>query len=245
MTNDLTHDELSSLLGAYALGATDAAEARAIEDHVRSCESCASELDQHLHVASMLTLTKDEFEFDTGPLAEAPPAELWHRIDEATEDHRSNRTVGSILLVAAAIAALVGFGIQTVRVGDLTAEVTALEQEVDAPVDFDALVAADLGRTITLMDDSGDPVAVLQLSDDGRGIVVDSELSPPRDDRTYQLWAVMDGEVVSAGLLSQDPVATPFRIDPDSLEALVITEEESGGVAVSEQPAVASWQANA
>lgn len=79
------------------------------------------------------------------------------------------------------------------------------------------------------------------LTEDGTGYVSESSLPALPDGRTYQLWAVVDGRVISAGVLGQDPEVVPFRVDPSGLEALAITEEIAGGVAVSENPILVAW----
>ncbi len=91
-----------------------------------------------------------------------------------------------------------------------------------------------------LTGEAGDVVTIVMLPD-GTGIVLSSSLLPLDTDRTYQLWAIQDGAVISAGLLGTDPGHVPFHVDPSRLDGLVITEERAGGVPVSGQPAVAAW----
>ena len=61
------------------------------------------------------------------------------------------------------------------------------------------------------------------------------------DGFTYQLWAVIDEKVISAGVLGNRPDIVPFHIDPDGLQALVITQEVYGGVPQSEGEPVVAW----
>ncbi len=63
------HSEIESLLGAYALDAVDADEARAVEEHLATCPSCRDELDAHRRVAAML-----------GDADGRAPAGVWDRI---------------------------------------------------------------------------------------------------------------------------------------------------------------------
>ncbi len=76
---------------------------------------------------------------------------------------------------------------------------------------------------------------------DGTGFVFRNTLDPLPEDSTYQLWAVVDQKVISAGVLGNQPDLVPFRIDPEGLEGLVITREVAGGVAVSEADPVVAW----
>lgn len=64
------HDELISLLGAYALDAVDDEERRAIEEHLDVCADCRAEVARHLEVAAALGTTA----------ASAAPDELWASI---------------------------------------------------------------------------------------------------------------------------------------------------------------------
>ena len=78
---------------------------------------------------------------------------------------------------------------------------------------------------------------------DGTGYLTRHTLRPLPADRTYQLWAIIDGEVISAGVLGADPGVVPFRIDPGGFEGFAITEEAVGGVAASENQPVVAWLA--
>lgn len=69
MDSVLTHEEVSELLGAYALDAVGPEEASAIARHVAECRRCAAELESFHEVAGMLG--------NAG--GEAPP-HLWERL---------------------------------------------------------------------------------------------------------------------------------------------------------------------
>jgi len=69
MSNELQHDKVEELLGAYALDAVDADERAAVDRHLAECPRCRAEVDAHLEMAGAL-----------GSGVETPPAELWDRI---------------------------------------------------------------------------------------------------------------------------------------------------------------------
>ena len=49
---------------------------------------------------------------------------------------------------------------------------------------------------------------------------------------TYQLWASIDGQLVSLGVLGSDPKVATFTFDSGAkVEAFAITAEQEGGVA--------------
>jgi hypothetical protein len=93
-----------------------------------------------------------------------------------------------------------------------------------------------------LSGESGSITFVIQS--DGSALIADSTLPPLPDGLTYQLWAVVDGEVVSAAVLGPDPRLTPLRIE-GSVAVLALTVEHVGGVVVSDQEPAAVWLADA
>jgi anti-sigma-K factor RskA len=67
------------------------------------------------------------------------------------------------------------------------------------------------------------------LAEDGTGYVIGNALPTLNSDRTYQLWVVVDGAVISAGLLGNDPSVIQFRAEGDM-----------AGMAISNEAPVAS-----
>lgn len=65
----MTHEDLRELLGAYALDAVDAGEAVLLEQHVRICSECRTELAELREAAALLSY----------PI-EASAATLWERV---------------------------------------------------------------------------------------------------------------------------------------------------------------------
>ena len=49
-------------------------------------------------------------------------------------------------------------------------------------------------------------------------------------DRTYQLWALADGQKISAGVLGARPQVVAFRYAPSGLSGFAVTDEHAGGV---------------
>jgi anti-sigma factor RsiW len=252
MTMD-THDTIAELLGVYALDAVEPDEAVRVEAHLATCAACRTEVDEHREVAALLA--------ETGT---APPPALWDRIQAgiSVEDAapagaqviplRPRRQVMAPLAAAAAAAVMVGLvAVQTARVTNLQTELTATESRVEqlelaiASGDLEPFIEAALADpgtvTVTLASRRPGVSGTVILLADGTGLLADHTLAPLPADRTYQLWAIQDGRVISAGLLGSDPGVVPFHVDLERLDGLVITEEEAGGVPVSEQGAVAAW----
>ncbi len=70
----MTHEEYKDMLAAYALGALEAAEARNLEEHLRTCRECPAEVAEWSDAAAALALSAHAVE---------PPVELRARILES------------------------------------------------------------------------------------------------------------------------------------------------------------------
>ena len=98
-------------------------------------------------------------------------------------------------------------------------------------------------QRVTLGSEVSGANAIIVLMPDGTGYVAEHTLQPLPADRTYQLWAIVGGKVISAGVLGSNPGVVPFHIDPEGFEGFAITEEEVGGVVSSQNDAVVAWLA--
>ena len=83
----MTHDEISGLLGAYALDAVEGDERAAVEEHLLSCARCRAEVAEHREVAALLAHGG----------ADAPDG-LWDRIAGNLDDPRADLLRGLLLL---------------------------------------------------------------------------------------------------------------------------------------------------
>ena len=158
------------------------------------------------------------------------------------------------MAAAAAFVLIAGAAVvQSVRVGqindDLAAEraaVAALTDQLDQPVLDTAVSRAledPLAQQVVLGSEVSGSNAIIVLMPDGTGYLAEHSLKPLPIDRTYQLWAIVDGKVISAGILGPEPGVVPFHIDPDGFEGFAITEEVVGGVPASENDPVVAWLA--
>lgn len=254
----MQHEEAMSLLAVHALDAIDdPEEIDELERHVATCRECQDELDRHRAAAGALA---------EGTLG-APPS-LWRRIktdieaptspDPATVTPLRTRATGRWLAVAAVASLLAAAslaGLLTSARSDLTdlrQQVVAMERELSEQREtIEALSsdpierAIDLARSseqsleVDLVGEIGHGAAIIRH--DGHGWLTDIDFQPLDDSRTYQLWAIQDGIVISAGILGPAPNNVSFQVDFDRLDGLVITIEEAGGVVTSENGAAAAW----
>lgn len=256
----MDHEAIKELLAVYALTAVESHESDLVESHAAQCPECRTELDQHLEVAALLP-SSPQF----------APATIWDSIagaigtEPATVPEQASpvplprnveprRRRWARPLAAAIFAVVAGTAIvQSVRVGqisdDLVAQretVASLSQQIERPV-LQTAVSQALGdpaaQRVMLGSQSSGSNAIIVLMPDGTGYLAEHTLQPLPADRTYQLWAIVDGRVISAGVLGSKPGVVPFHIDPKGFEGFAITEEVIGGVATSENAPVVAWLA--
>ncbi len=236
MTRRLSPAELAELLGAYAADALDPGEAEQVAEYLEADADARREVAEHHQVLAELGAAVAG--------AEAPPPKLWDRIAggladappplrlvPATGISRLPRPVVWLggLAAAAVIAAVAVIG------------ATALRSD-RASVDdaYASAVTAPGAEVVALATPGGEPVAAsITLLPDGVGYF-DADLPPLGGDRTYQLWAIVGDQVISAGVFGPDPDVAPFRVTGE-IAGFAITEEVAGGVAVSSNPPLALW----
>lgn len=263
MKSELTHISIEELLGAYALDAVDEDERRIVDQHISYCPRCRSEVEGHREVAAMLAgdahAAPDQVwdQIVNELNAEAPPLRLAPvgPISQKPERRQSMASRPAVWMagVAAALVLLLGAGVavQSSRLSGAEAELAAREQQVASlaatlqaePLDqaVNAALSDPAAQVVNLTADASPDAMLVVLLPDGMGYVVQNSLDPLPVDATYQLWAVVDGKVISAGVLGNQPEVVPFHLDPEGLEGLVITQEEAGGVPQSEADPVVAW----
>lgn len=232
MTAD--RNDVEESLGAYALDAVDADERAEIERYLEFNPRARDEVRQHQEVATMLAFS-----------GTAAPADLWDRIAGQLDERapspgpelakvlpmtsrRRWSTRIAPLAAAAAVAAAVTLGV--VSLTNRSSDGSAIElAAADARDDRDSTV-------VTLTAGDGAVGGEVVVDSDGHGYLLGMALPEVGSDRTYQLWGVVNDEVISLGIFGNHPETEPFTVEGD-LTKLVLTVEERGGVAVSEQPA--------
>jgi anti-sigma-K factor RskA len=251
MSTSERHDAyaLDELLGAYALDAVDPDERRRVDDYLAINPRARQEVAQHREVATMLAFTgmdapmglwdriASSIEEDTAPQPGPELAKVMPITSAASKRRTHWLAVGSWAVATAVAAAVAVLVVGAIDADEAPAQ-DALSQAVTA-----ALADPD-SREAQLESSDGSLAKIRAIVDEnGRGYLLADDLPVLPDDRTYQLWGVLDGEVISLGVLGPDPGLTVFNAgnDPQSsatLTTLVVTEEVAGGVAVSEQPAL-------
>jgi len=230
----LTHEEIQALLGAYALDAVEAAEAGAIEDHLRECPRCRAEVEEHRETAAFLAHAG----------ADAPDA-VWDRIATSIESDvpapvvpielgfgskRRARRGPSLATTAVGVAAALVIAVMGVQLWNQDRRLDDMEQN-----ELAAAIDAPDSTTVSLTGDGSVP-AVPVVVRDGTAWLVATGLPELDADRTYQLWGLAGDELVSVAVLGRDPGVVSFEVEGYAL--LAITTEQAPGVVQSENDPV-------
>jgi hypothetical protein len=218
--------EYDEMLGAYALDALDPAESRAVEEYLRISPAAVVEVQRHREVASMLAWTSME-----------APAGLWERIAASIEAQdaeppqhvadvlplraaRRRLPAAAVAMLSAAAAAVLAVVVVNATRGD--SDRMPLAQAFQAALDDRDSLTTELANEAGVR-------ARAVVDADGHGYLELSDLPSLPDDKTYQLWGVIDGEAISLGIFGPNPELETFSATGD-ITALVITTEEAGGV---------------
>jgi anti-sigma-K factor RskA len=230
MARELSHEELQALMGAYALDAVDADEREVIELHLLECPRCRAEVAEFREVAAFLahnghTAPEGLWDRIAGALEEAPPPlDLAPVVPLPPRRSGGLRIVAAVAAAAAVVAAFLG-----VKVIDLDSKLDRIESE-------DALERAAFNaqqdpssRTVELVSatDRSEGAEVVLLPD-GTGYLVDDRLAALPSDRTWQLWAIVDGQAISMGVLGSDPGVASFQAVGEP-SAFALSNEARGG----------------
>jgi hypothetical protein len=174
----------------------------------------------------------------------AASTDIWERIVEETgigghpeapsqAAPKQRRRIGYHLATITAVAAALVIGVVIGRSMPTTPDLRDRAQQV----------AQTAGATTVQLTNPTNGTAVnasVVMAEDGTGFLVAESLPELADGRTYQLWVVVDGQVVSAALLGSNPDVVQFRAEGD-IAGIAISEEVAGGVVVSEVDPTALW----
>jgi anti-sigma-K factor RskA len=221
--------QVDELAAAYALGALDPQEERAVSDHLRTCDRSHAEARAAIEAASAVPATLEPI--DPGPalrdrlMATVAVTPQDHRVrSSAREEVRaplpSRRPwwqISSPIMGAAAVGALalaVGLGAWGVFLQQQVAERDAVLRSV---------AAADVAHRVTGSAGSG-----WLLETDDETVFIAEGLASLDEGRIYELWLIEpDGNPVAAGVVedADDLVVAPLDSPIGDATAFAITVE--------------------
>lgn len=235
----MSHEEISELLGAYALDAVEPDEAAEIELHLRDCPRCRAEVAEHRETAAFLAhagadAPADVWDRIAGTIdVPAPVIPMAPRLGERARRGGTWSRVSVLAGVAAALViAVLGLQVrsQDQRIDELAAELAASDGG------FAAAVSHRDAEMLELEGDTAIPVVVTE----GKAWLQAAALPELEEGRTYQLWGAVGDELVSIAVLGRDPGVISF--DVEGYVLLAITEEDAPGVVKSANPPVVAGE---
>ena len=255
MSHPWTHDQTISELGAYALDAVSPDERAAIDEHLKTCDSCRAELKAMSDAAAALASAVPPH-----PMAKDRSAVVKQRLlDRARAEKRVVTPIQSVTIPARtrqlpwwlAAAASVAFVVATFKAIQTGRERDALRTDlVTESMRSSALKDSLAERERTLLAMAGADVKVVELVANNRRpnarmfwaqstntwTMFAHNIPAPPQGRTYQLWLITrEGTRISAGTFMPDQsgsavVSAQYPLASDALQMIAVTEEPAGGV---------------
>ena len=128
--------------------------------------------------------------------------------------------------------------IERARSSQLLGQIDTLRSTSPVALRLAQLESDPSARNVQLVSTTGRTLGHVLLAADGEGYIVGDTLPTLPNGRTYQLWGVKDGLVLSLGVMGRAPKAMPFAAD-EQWSQLVLTDEASPGVVASKASAAA------
>lgn len=217
-----THDDITDLIPAYALGALDADEAAQVEQHLTTCARCQADLAAYEAVTDMLPQAAQKIEpspalkkrllaqIQTTNTAVPPAPSRWQTwIDNLHQLWRTPRWQPVLALAAVAV---------------LIAAFALWQQAPPVPQQIE----------LTATNAAPDAEGVIEIATNGRATLTVNGLPPLAAEQQYQLWLIEDGQRASGAIFSvSDTGAATVTITAErplaTYSAFGITIEPAGG----------------
>ena len=128
--------------------------------------------------------------------------------------------------------------IERARSSQLLGQIDTLRKTSPVALRLAQLENDPSARNVQLVSATGRALGHVLLAADGEGYIIGDTLPTLPIGRTYQLWGVKDGLVLSLGVMGRAPKVMPFAAD-ERWSQLVLTDEASPGVVASKASAAA------
>lgn len=189
----MVHDDYKEMIPARALSALDAAEERALNEHLENCSECRKELEDWQATAAALSLASDPAEpspqvrerilsevrkdltADVIPFKSTPRRNVWS----------SFGTLGAIAAVVLLTALVIGLAV-----------LWRQNQRLTRDREFVELVNTPGARVRELrgVDSAESAIAKLAYDRNGRAILMASKLPNVQQGKAYQLWFIVENK---------------------------------------------------
>jgi anti-sigma-K factor RskA len=176
-----------------------------------------------------------------GPTADAGPPPVADLARERRQ--RQHRRGLSRRIMSVAVAAAVVVGVLAVDLDHRDSQVSQLQSALAAKGDSAAVEAALANphhQVVRMRSPGGAQLAEFVVVPGGHGYLWASTMPELPGGETYQLWAAVDGQFISLGLLGSHPQSASFTESGTSPSQLAITVEPAGGVVTPDHSPVAT-----
>ncbi len=186
----MVHDDYKEMIPARALSALDAAEERALNEHLKDCAECRKELEDWQATAATLSLTPDPVE-PSPQVRERILSEVRKEVSSKVIPIRtaSKRNIWSSFGSLGAIAAVVLFAALSIGLAVLWRQ----NQKLERSNEFVELVNTPGAKVSELRGTEPSQSATAKLAYDraGRAILMASKLPSVPQGKAYQLWFIV------------------------------------------------------
>jgi hypothetical protein len=249
----ITHRDANELLAAFALDAVPRDECERITAHLQECPFCHDELDALLRVAAAMANSIEPLpgglwsrissllpvHHEHGRSTPALGADSRRRSDHIrrgqSQSHprrrkssrRRRTTLAGCAVAAAAITTALSLNV--VSAGNHVAQLRReMSQSTNAPVR--TALQAPGHKIVDLSGARHSELARFVLDPDGRGYLLNSGLPALSSQATYQLWGLINGRIISLGILGRSLHQVAFTVKGSPrLVRLGISIEPTGG----------------
>jgi anti-sigma-K factor RskA len=205
------HEPLADLAAAYSLGALDAEDLVRFEEHLRSgCAECRRALADH----------RDALVQVARAVGAPPPPRARRRLMERVGRGRARRPASgrfwsgfrwaaSVAVAAGLLAAVISTFVSAryeARLGQMAREVAALREQMQQQLVALTLLRDPVTRVVALAGLAPSPNARGRMiwHEVQGGVLVAADLPPVPPGQIYELWAIVEGKPIPAGLFTVD-----------------------------------------
>ena len=241
----MVHEDYKEMIPARALSALDAAEERALNEHLENCDECRKELEEWQATAATLAVVADPAE-PSPKVRERILSEVRKELatPEVIPFRSTSRNVWRSFGSLGAMAAVVLFTALIVGLIVLWRENRAIKQELVKTREFVKLTTTPGARVNELkgIDLGAGATATLAFDKTGRAILQAERLPSIPRGKVYQLWFIVGKNPPMPGkTFSPDDDGNGMLNDQMPKEALesavfAITVEPEGGSSVPTSP---------
>ena len=232
----MVHDDYKEMISAHALSTIEAAEERALNEHLEACAECRRDLDEWEAVAASLALSADPLE----PSAEVRQRLLTQIQSEKSVSNvvplaRTQRNLWNSLGSLGQIAAVILFAALIIAVIVLWQQNRRLRQENEVVQIMSAPRATV--KTLNGTTEAPSASAKIVIDSQGRALLITNGLPQPPSGKEYQLWIIdpkkpptpgktFSTDTTGKGMVVQDRVWEVER----EYAVFAVTLEPAGGV---------------